>query len=600
MKKNTFRKFAFMLMFLISFTFILSGCNLFERNWYEYYNAVVVSIEYPNQEENIEINKRELLSAFDNYGKNLVANYGYTYKQAVDDTLTQLINQKIKLRIAKDDAVITNADKNKLYRDSLLEVENYFETYIEEVKKDWNVALPTITDPETEAEDIVLYNPYETKVRVERDLNGKLKLILLETQNEDKQEELEFEFMVDAFDKETISEKLYEYVMNQTTFSSENEMLTPIEEYSKQTARIFKEAVKRFTNILKKSEEGLKLSTDDESVLKRALQKFYDNKLDNLLLTKMSEIITPTSDYAGVDVAQVMSRYENMVKQSYEKYAFSNDALKNDMLGNFADVNYYGDFYSQKPTQEYFFVSHFLLQLTEEQKQELTDLEAKKELGGTGEVGEVEYVQRRQQILNRIPVKERDLETGKIIEVTNPTSQKYLADIMNELQHAYAQAGNNLQNKVNAFKDIMYKYNQDPGVLNSEYLYVIGTEDSQMDAEFTRVARDLHKNGKVGDYNLSPAVSSYGVHILFYAGDVASHMPYQFENLNSIVFNEEDILTLESTLLNPFSNKTLLDKVYESIQNTISNNNEKSYLNIVKKDLKIEKFTSNYKDMILD
>ncbi len=599
MKKNTFRKFALMLMFLVSFTFILSGCNLFERNWFEYYNAVVVSIEYPDGDK-IEINKRELLTAFNNYGQNLVSSYGYTYKEAVDDTLTQLVNQKVKLKIAENDVVISNAEKNKLYKDTLLDVESYLETYIDEVKKDWNITTPTIVDPEQEDEDIVLYTPYETKVRIEGDSSGNLKLVLIDYSQDEIEEDLEFAFMSDAFAKETISEKLYEYIINKTKFSSQNQTLTPYEEYEKQNARIYKEAVKRFTKTLKTSEEGMRLSTDDESVLQRAFQKFYENKLDNLLLTKMSEIITPTSEYASVNVAQVLSRYENMIKQSYEKYAYSASNLNSDMLNDFSNVNYYGNFYGNKHPQEYFFVSHFLLQLTDAQKQELEDLESKREFGGTGEVGEIEYAQMRKAILNRIPVIERDLETGKIIEVTNSSEQKYLSNIMAELEDAYLRAGNNLEKRVEAFKKIMYKYNQDPGILNSEYLYVIGTEDSNMDAEFTRVARELHENGVAGAYSASPAVSTYGVHILFYAGEVSSHMPYEFSNLNSVILGEEEIFKLEATLLNPFNNKTLLDKVFESIQTSIANNNEGNYLNVIKEDLKITKYTSNYKDLILD
>lgn len=598
MKNKPFRKFAFMLMLVMSFAFILSGCNLFERNWYEYYNAVVVSVEYPNGDK-IEVNKRELLTAFNNYGTNLISSYGYTYQEAVDQTLTQLVNQKIKLKIAEQEAQISNAEKNKLYRDTLLEVEDYLQTYIDDVKKDWNITDADIIDETDSQEDVVVYTPYTKKVKVEN-VGGVLKLVVIENAGNEQEEDVEFAFMADPFKKDEISEKIYEFVINKTKFSSENQTLTPVEENEKETARVFKEAVKRFVNSVKRSEEGLRLSTDDQSVLTRALQKFYENKLDNLLLGKMEEIITPVSEYASVTVAQLLSRYESMVKQSYEKYAYNSSSLNQDMLNSFTNVNYYGNFFGQQPEQDYFFVSHFLLSFTDAQKKEMEDLEKMRQLGGTGEISELEYKQRRQAIINRIPVKERDLQTGKIIEITSPSNQKYLSHVMAELESAYLQAGNNFEKRVAAFKNIVYKYNQDPGIMNSEYLYVMGTKDSIMDPEFTKHARELHENGEKGAYNQSPAVSTYGVHILFYAGDVKDFMPYEFSSLNDIIFSEEEVLTLETTLLNPFSNKTVLDKVFESIQSNISSNNERTYLNVVKENLIITKHTSNYKDLILD
>ena len=64
------------MMMILSLSFVLTGCSLFEKNLAKYYNTVVVAVEYQDGDK-IEITKKELITAFNNYGANLVSNRLY-------------------------------------------------------------------------------------------------------------------------------------------------------------------------------------------------------------------------------------------------------------------------------------------------------------------------------------------------------------------------------------------------------------------------------------------------------------------------------------------------------------------------------------------
>ncbi|MGI5841746.1 MAG: peptidylprolyl isomerase [Christensenellales bacterium] len=583
MKKTTIKKFALMLMFLLSFSFILTGCTLFEKNLSKYYNTVVTTI-HVSETEKIDITKRELITAFNNYGVNLVQQSGKTVEEAMRLTLNQLVNQKLLLREAGLLATYTNADKNKLWEDSTNSLNSFLKTYVEEVEKAWGIENAGAEEAKAE-ESVVKYTPYSKKVELVRDGN-KLLLRLLNQETEEQTEDLKYTQMQDVENKEVIVDALYNYLTAKTVFSSENENLTPEEKYQRQVARVNAEAVRRLANSLKQSEKGLRLSTDNASVIKRALERIYQNTLDNLKLNKISKIITPTIENSRVTVSAVLKQYESMLRQSYEKYSLNPSALDSEILSSFANVNYTN-------TTKYFFVSHILLKFTDAQKAEYTSIQ---ERAKTGEISPLEKQMLIDQLIANIKAVVRD-EEGKVVENTNIYSNNVLDEITRKLG-----AASTKEQKAQEFRNLLYKYNQDDGALNSEYLYVIGEENSQMVESFTKAARELHTAGEFGGISgLVP--SEYGVHILFYAGKVTDTIPFQISDIDNFSLQEEDIWQLNNTLLNPLNvdpsvDKTLLDKVFEKFVESSQTSDQAMYLNTLKQDMKIERFPQRYKDLI--
>lgn len=115
-------------------------------------------------------------------------------------------------------------------------------------------------------------------------------------------------------------------------------------------------------------------------------------------------------------------------------------------------------------------------------------------------------------------------------EETRATLTAEIADLQTQLDAAKEKAYANIQPTVDEiqgklkeggdFDAIMAEYGQDPGMQTSpgmEQGYLVCTGDTAWVAEFTEAAMALEKVGDV-----SPAVrTSYGIHILQYAGDLA-------------------------------------------------------------------------------
>jgi hypothetical protein len=577
MKKFAFKKLALMIMFLLSFSFILTGCGLFELNLQKHYDTVVVKIEYPDG-DNITINKKDLIVAFNNYGVSLVRNYNYSTEEALDRTITALINQRVLLKDSENKIVITNKDKNELWENTLKSLEANIDSYATAVRIDWNIEKPTSNEEETG--DVVLYTEYQPKATLVFE-NGEYVIKVTNFDEQDENVELKYADMNDVENTEVIVSNLYATLLTKTEFSSSNSTLTDLEKLARQEARVYEEAIKRYTVALKQNEKGLKLSTDNVSVFKREVERVYSNRLESLKVTKAQELIAYQSANSKITTSHMISKYREMLAESYQKYSLNPSAFNSDVLSNFANINY-------TQNQNYFFVSHILLKFSDAQQKEYDSLKTRLE---SGEISPAFYQNRLEQLTHQIVAVERDAE-GKIISSSNKTSET----VLNEVQNALAGAITD-QQKADAFKNLVYKYNQDPGALNAEYLYVIGTENSQMVETFTEASRQLHTDGVFGGISgLVP--SSYGVHIVFYAGPITNNSPILVNSINNISVTVADLLTLSETRLNPLHNKTIFDKVYEALTEENSASNESMHLNTLKKDLVITKYKSAYQDLL--
>lgn len=95
------KKFALILLsFIISFAFVLTGCDLFPRNVSAYLNQPVVTIEY-SKDDILTITTEEFINAYNNYGASLVSQSKYTYSQAAEKTIDVLISRAVLLKEAK-------------------------------------------------------------------------------------------------------------------------------------------------------------------------------------------------------------------------------------------------------------------------------------------------------------------------------------------------------------------------------------------------------------------------------------------------------------------------------------------------------------------
>jgi len=558
------KKIALILSMLLCFCFVLSGCTLFERNLAKYYNTTVVSIEYEDGDR-IDINKKELIIAFNNYGAQLVQN-GVSYSDALDKTITALVNQKVLIKDSKGKITFTNLERNELWKDTYDSIFSNMEDFVDEIKKEWDITVAEESD-ETE-EETTAYKPYEPKAKVVFE-NGHYVIRVVENAKDDENQTL----ICDSEDIDEIVDSIYAAVMEKTAVED------GMDEHEKLKVRINDEAIKRYIKLLLANEEGQKLSTDKVEVFKREIKRIYQNSLDSKTISKMQDYISYTSTLSKITVEDVLNKYKSMILSDMTKYGIDDSKLSDNMTSSFSSVNYV-------PNDDYFFVTHVLLQFSDEQKTEYSNLKSQKD---KGEISQNYYEQQLDALVKQIVAVEKDAD-GKIVEDSHKTSEQVLSEIQSVLASATTDA-----QKDQAFKEMIYKYNQDPGALNSEYLYVIGKDASKMVESFTEASRKLDEDGVYGAIS-GFVPSEYGVHIIYYAGKVKN--AFNFANADDVKFAEEDIKTLSETLLNPMHNKTLFDKIYESISISESSVNQASYINVLKQDLKITKYKNAYKDLL--
>ena len=548
-----------LLCLLMTFAFVLSGCDLFPRNMSAYLNKSVCTITYENGETE-DITTREYINAFNSYGYTLVQN-GTSYEDAANQTIDVLVNRYVLLHHATSNNLVTIDDsaEKEILDDVYTSLESNLDTYIDEVRTDWDITAPT--SPE-ESEDAVVYTPYVQQAEVVFD-GENYKIRLRDTKD----------------DPQT------------TNFQNIDAVITEFNNYAFEddgtdSARIRKEAYRRFISALKSNEEGLNLSKDDASVLKRHVEDVYDTTKENYIITQLEEYYQTSEGYSTISVRQVLDKYKSLMLQSKFSYEANSENYDTAMLENFEDVYYVVD-------DNYFFVSNLLVMFDDEtvgsdgltQKGRYDNLETEY---NNGYITYGEYQRRAKELAYQVVATKRDSE-GNLIEGSEIGVETLLTNLQNALNLESTNEG-----KAKVFNDYLYAYGEDTGVVNAEYPYVIGTETSQMVESFTDAARKLNEDGVFGA--LSGIVpSEYGAHIIIYLGKVENL--FTISDVSTFNLIESDIMKLTETKLSPLNNKTLFDKIFEQLSEDNYSIFENMNLNVLKNKCKIVRHESVYMNL---
>lgn len=544
---------------LISFSFILTGCNLFPTNQANYLSAPIVTFQTAKG-ENIKIDKEDLITAFNSYGAQLVNSYGYSIQDAIDATIEVLINREVMLLEAERTITLGNGDLNEIWDDAYDTIISNLSTYEELVIEQWKLNVPSTLDEEEESE--TAYTPYKPQAEIDLQ-DGKYVIKLLNTNTSTDQN-------VDLYynEGEEIT-SLVKTVNDRLNNSANKDVLT--------------EAKRQYVEALKESEEGRNLSTNSDEVFAREVERIYEAVKDNKYIELYSEKLQGDNDISNITLSQVLRKLTADMLSSYTKYTLNATQFDTDMLDSRENVDYVVN-------NNYFYVNHILLKYDESSTTYLDELET---LYKNGTISEKAYNDALEVEAEKI--KATNIQTGK---ETNLSPM----DIYNEL--VGLMTGKSDEAKTQIFKDYIYTYNEDTGNMNADYCYVIGKDSSRMVDTFTETSRKLWDNGK-GEYGaIDYCVSEYGVHIIFYAGPVTNAFtisdPDNF-NLNTDNMDEltEIVNTIQNTYLNAFNNKTLFDKVYEELATDSYTIFETMNLDVLKKEIKnLTIHISNYQDLL--
>ena len=565
--KNKFKIVALLLVACMAFMF--AGCDLFSKNSAAYYNQIVINVNYGDGSK-IEINRRDFLTAYNNYGKNLISQYNYTEEKAQQATVDALVNRKILLKEAKDtaktpvgDAIeLTDLDKKDLRYQTYESLLSNARDYEDDIRAAWNEPKEDEMKKDTSGETTV-YTPYEKKARPVYDKEtGKYRIELIkddETKNPSK-----------IFNN---LNEIYTAFVNETKNNTED--------------KYAREEYRRYVASLQASQKVLKTEYTEEELVKNEIKRIYENLEDNEYITKYQDYKQENGGYSTITVAQVLDKYKSMISISKFKYENDLDSFNSDMLEKRENVNYFVN-------DDYFYVAHILIKFSDEQQKEYNSLENLSNKGQGDVISAEQYEKQKAALYSNIKASVRDAETGEI----TATDTILAKDVLKEVQVALSNATTK-EAKDEAFKKLMYKYNEDGGIMNATYPYVIGENDSKMVENFTKASRKLNDNGEYGAIS-GLVESEYGLHIVYYMGKCEN--PYTIPVDNTINFRDtyikdegtsteqvySDVLMLDEVKLNNLNNKTLFDLIYEGLANDNYSQFESMNLNTMKENYQIE------------
>lgn len=568
---------------------LLAGCTLVTKDMAKYYNTVVASFSYEDG-ANVDITKKELITAYGQYGYNYVQSYGMEAKEAYKQTIERIIDSKLTVKeaekIAKQEnngEILTVKEKTYLWNKTFDAVRSNIISYyndINGIKEDDSSSTGTDT---TGSISQTIYKPTAEVVMKNGDYTIKL--------NKSSTDEItNYLKGCDNIDRDFLSandaEALYTYV---STFVKNSPQYT--QAYNKYVAQA------------KKSEDGMKLSTDNKSVMQREFERIYNILYESLMSTKYSE--KNENNNASATINHILTTYENKVKKDYAKYEIENASGYDDaILKDASALNYF-----KTSGTEYFYVSHILAKFSTEQQDDY-DL-YKKCVEGKSTQYSPDYAQTKiNELYNNLAFKVREYneEDGKW---TDNGATKNASAVLNEIELKLDTAGSDEYLKAEYFEEYIYKYNEDEGIQNAERNYVIGvdyttpdtkkgttyTAHSNMVEPFTNAAIALYNNGngKIGDVS-GLVRSDYGLHIIVFEGKVENLFSGIDKNFK-LKTSDIEILISDKARLKAGSSKTVFDEIFDEINQNRYSIYESMDLTRLRGEVDIKYYPDHYDDL---
>lgn len=594
------KSFFIVLSLLLSFCFVLSGCNLFVDDQVKRLKQIAI------EADGITITREELEKGYNSYYQTFYNNKGQNKDKAMDALIEYLVSKKLFIKeaeelIENDEIEITDIEYNYIWYSVYTALVKNIETFEEEVKKDLNIKEDKEKEEEIEKDESFIYNPYSktAKIRYNEEIDKYeivvIKYVLNEIIDEETGEreydyvsEDEFEiFDIDLLDLE----KIIELIDNEKLFKNKNELSA-----EEQVMRsISKEAMRRYVEKLKKDEKDKDFSADKEIIYLKEIERIYNIIYENILINKLYEYKVSKIKITEEDV---LSRYLEKVKASYERYLLDNENFIKELTtsvvsaksGYSSDMKCIEDVlyipaYDSEKGENFFYVTHLLIQLSESQVEQINTLRQECEINGIDIEEEGGYYETEfAKIVDKSKIKlsERDKDGSILIKDTDEDAitleemlqnleddmiiidEKYGVSVDNLAGLTDEQYYNYIHERSDKFNEYIYRYGKDNGSLQMQqnnfgqtienwYLYAMG--DGKTDLKFVKgfvdKARELFEKGNLSEFEEILMENwqnedgvdkifhgSTGYSIIFYGGAINLTVVEQNEDDENIMVNK--------------------------------------------------------------
>lgn len=517
---------------------MFAGCNLTTLNKSKYYKTVVVTVDggEEHKEYNKEYNREDLLNAFYNYSYSNVSSGSVSAEDGLNTAIESMVNRDLLINFIKaeyfDTGILTLSDEDvKNIRYEAFEyMQDQIFSYENEVREEWDRVLTgeseddsTETDESTSLRDE--YNEYSSSLEAIYDGDN-----VIGFKNVTAKEGSNVKF--------DVPEKFEDFIK----VTDED---------------VSAEAYARYVSSLQKSAKSLGKSTKESDVIQVEIDRLIKTLTENKYITLYQEWFNTNQQFETITSGEMLKdsvidnvltefkkQYENQ-KKLYEK---SESAYHTAMAGDDVSGIYYHPDYGQGT--EYMYVSHILIQFSDAQKTQVSNLKSELE---NGVITQDYYDRKMEELIERTPV---TYEENGVAKSSNAAS--VYQKVVNYV-NSNASDDDNVR-RAQLFNDMIYMFNDDPGIMNQDFAYVVNLDENVTDKmvkEFADACRELDKTE--GEGGITKVVSEYGIHIIFHAGYVTSV--------------DESVLNNRQTLLNSLvnhktqlsSNKTLFDVIYDSL-----------------------------------
>ena len=540
------RKFAILLVFCFSVLSILTGCNLFDTNNYAALSSTVAT------NGDVTITREQLINAYNAGGYYYASIYGLSQEDAFKRIINELVDDAY-YTLEVEDAVST-VDNYKLtsqdYSDVVRSVWDYvnqgMSTYLTETKKVFDIEDVTIEGEEETDPEFKPQAQYESKFELLED--GRIAYIEPQDTNEHR--------LIADIDSD---EAALEYAQTRYNYSREihggNQDLKNI-------------VWKKYMAALKSGQSNYNYEDmSDTAVFGREVKRLFDAVLKSTKQTKYQNETVLSANFtydATIDryilndttLGKMVDYYKETYESNYNFHAQAQTQFYKDVTNTSNRGNYV--YFGNKSEETLITCSHILIKLSETQTTDMSSIESNKMYQGSAKESAIYNIRKPENTY----AQERSLTTGQNIEGSTISVADLYSQVLSAVENQ-----STIEKKVEVFNSYLYKYNVDPGIINAQFDYVVGTETSAMVESFTDAVRGLYDNGngEVGSVTMVyEDNSSYkGYHIIIYTGTLDNAYG-SLPELNSLTSdNIYDTLSGIKTSLS--YGETMFEFVYDKV-----------------------------------
>ncbi len=574
-------------MFLSMFMF--AGCNLIEINKAKYYNQIVISVELKDgygEDYNDYIEKytkKDLINAYYNYAYNYVSNGQIKASEGMNYAINNMVNVDLLYKYIKKnyfdnpnyDIQFTDADRNEVKLKVYDAIQEQITSLEKEVYEEWNY---NYTNQDDLSEDKVeslrkAYEAYDSKVLM---TNIKVDVVV--------------EGSTTEVEKQAI-------ILNPNQLTKTYDTRVAGDTFKQQISdpEVSKEAYTRYIKQLQEAAKAEGAKTGEQEVLNAEIERLTKSytRSEYISIFEKWYNINYNFTYNAKNNVYVLndSVKQTVVDYFKERYTAQKNQYENDesayhtaMAGDSIDDIYY----HYNSGNEYMYVSHILMKFSDAQKAEITELKNKL---SAHKITQENYDARVKEIANRTVVTyeiDGKKYTSNALEVTNK-----IKNYVNKAQYK-GKTGEELELALNEraklFNDMIYLYNDDEGIMNKDFAYVVNLDTEVKDKmvkEFADTARKLNKEQEEGALS-DMVITEYGVHILYHAGIVKNVV----SDINSLT--AEDLMSVKTQRS---SNKTIFAKIYDTVATENYKTAASNFVSNCFEFVNIVKYENRYKDL---